>query len=441
MMDNMQATTPSPSHHHQHGEDKENEGKTSSIVAVNLPTESSKQQLTSLLPETPRHDENTNRASTSASESTATNPLAHFSKKYIPEDLLWVYNTRSSLKMNLPLQLVQGIDGSVRVQHVDIKFEMATGAEDGFKVLQLQGKDVDTYQGGFQALQKAIQEQLYMDLVLLKQPTSEVEQLAPTSPVRAKQDKWTISRKKRSSIYDPGTGWVKISPVTVTTKPHMSTPDDPFTSLAGRYKHKDILWACSTRESLQQKIPLQIMTGSDGTARVQQVDSNFQKSTGVHVGQQVIQLQRKDIATYQEGGLEEIQNVLQESLDIELIVLRSCSDVVKTRSSLIVTPQKEQSSRIISTITSKASTDESFDDDEKAEASFVTVATSTSTDIAETLEPTLESQSSPAMTSALSAIEPPVNNKSTKKQTPSSSSRRRAWWMGSKFLCPFRKLF
>lgn len=89
-----------------------------------------------------------------------------------------------------------------------------------------------------------------------------------------------------------------------------------------KYKRSDLLWACSTKKSVAHMAPFRLAQYPSGAIRIVQVEKWFQEATGVQAGQRVVQLQGKDIEAYNNGDLDEIQKVIQESLELNLLVLK-----------------------------------------------------------------------------------------------------------------------
>ncbi|CAJ1964985.1 unnamed protein product [Cylindrotheca closterium] len=264
-----------------------------------------------------------------ASTTTRTNPVdpfAIYTKRYNANNLSWASSTRGSLKGNpLPFQLEQEVDGTIRVCKVTTNFRQNTGIQEGFQLLQLQGKDVSDYPGGVDELRNIVQENLSIQVIALK-PSSGTEDVATTTKTPS-STKTTVTNneedlvkccKQRSTAANH---CVELR--SMPKKEDKKIQDPNVAEIRTKYKSRDLLWACSTRPSVRHTTPFRLTQYPSGAIRIVQVESYFQESTGVHGGQRVLQLQGKDIAAYDD--FSEIQKVIQESLEINLVVLKKQS--------------------------------------------------------------------------------------------------------------------
>ncbi|CAJ1933248.1 unnamed protein product [Cylindrotheca closterium] len=296
-------------------------------------------------------------------------------QQYNSDNLIWVSSTRGGLQEPPALDFTQDRNGKIRVQQVLSKFQQSSGIiQVGFQLLQIQGQEVADYEGGVDEIQKVIQESLSLEMVLLRS-TTDIGSKLKASETCNKDNRISVSNdnrtsdkkiqnrpKRRGTIHTPGEGWVKIVP-----KPM----EDPFASLGQRYKYNNIAWACNTRHSLRQPVPLQLIQDDEdcSTIRIHQIDPNFQEATGLQVGQQVVQLQEKDVDSYED--FQEIKDIVRESLKLQLIVLRSTAvkatekgNSSTTDNTEIITTKEEEESIYTATSSTEFTVDESAAEEE-----------------------------------------------------------------------------
>mmetsp|Transcript_10481 Transcript_10481/g.25321 ORF Transcript_10481/g.25321 Transcript_10481/m.25321 type:complete len:382 (-) Transcript_10481:1886-3031(-) len=353
---------------------------------------------------------------------------------YDANHLIWASKTRGSLEQQPPLQLTHdnSDDGIIRVKQVVSKFlQESSGIQVGFQLLQLQGRKVADYQGGFEEIQKVIQESLCLELVVLKSPGDDDGSSVEASETGTNKENRTsiiIHRrdsqkrhKRMSSIHDPGNnGWVKISPIPPKEEEKQAAKNF-FAAIPDRYRHDNLLWACNNRYSARQPIPLHLIQDDNDNGaiiRIQQIDPQFQKDTGLQVGQRVVQLQEKDIASYQD--FQEIQDIVQESLKLNLVVIRSSCEAVNTEKS---SPKSTTAKRRYTT------TDMSSFINKSAITMTEEESVCTATDITET-----EDSSQPA--SDLSLVEEPspvMEEKLVVVEEPLPSKPKRGWFKSKLF--------
>ncbi|KAL3937402.1 MAG: hypothetical protein SGBAC_007493 [Bacillariaceae sp.] len=376
--------------------------------------------------------------------------------QYNTNYLIWASKTRGSLEQPPPFQLTQDdSDGSIRVSQVVSKFLETTGIQVGFQLLELQGKRIADYEGGFEEIQKVIRETLKVDVVVLQESCSEDDSSAEASETCNKENRTSITKankdsqnrlQRRHTIHDPGDGWVKISPI--PKKEEKKPAENPFAAIEKRYRHVDLLWACNNRCSARQPVPMQLgRDDGDGIIRIQQVDPSFQEATGVQVGQRVVQLQEKDIASYQD--VQEMQDIVQETLNLNLIVLRETVDESKTVQSHPKTVEKEETpSAKESSATATAAEVTKPPRSEEEEISICTAASSTDVTESEDLidqptsEPSLtlveKPESSTDVTESEDLPEQPTSEPSqiVVEEPPVQRSKTKRGWFKSKL---FRK--
>mmetsp|Transcript_10708 Transcript_10708/g.25900 ORF Transcript_10708/g.25900 Transcript_10708/m.25900 type:complete len:361 (+) Transcript_10708:355-1437(+) len=292
---------------------------------------------------------------------TPVDPFASYTKQYNPKNLLWASSTRGDLKLNPPpFQLTLDADGTtIHVSEVVTKFQQNTGIQEGFQLLQLQGKDVSEYPGGIDEIRKVVQENRSLQVIALKPSsgTEEIAEKAPPKPRRSSKNRKAVLESLSIAFEEPSSGTEEIGkkeksskatnhteekkkrrkrrstanhPVKLASTPkeedkkHHETASTDFAALQKKYNKRDLLWASSTKLSVQQTAPFRLTQYPSGAIRIVQVESQFQEATGVKAGQRVVQLQGKDIAAY--GDFDEIQKVIQESLELDLIVLKRKSE-------------------------------------------------------------------------------------------------------------------
>ncbi|CAJ1956801.1 unnamed protein product [Cylindrotheca closterium] len=83
---------------------------------------------------------------------------------------------------------------------------------------------------------------------------------------------------------------------------------------------ENTILACYTRVAVDQPVPFHLTQDDNGSILIQDIDSKFQATTGIQVGQRVLQLQEKDIASFQ--SLQDIQRTVQETLDLNIILMK-----------------------------------------------------------------------------------------------------------------------
>lgn len=219
--------------------------------------------------------------------------------------------------------------------------------------MQLQGKDVASdYPGGFEEICTLVQGSLRIQLIALKpsscskeietarpsknrkavqqsllaslKPSNGIKEIATASPSTNRKQNTSDTEEKpkgRSKRRPPVNQAAKLSsiPKKEVKKLQETGPDH----VPKKYKRSDLLWACSTKTSVEHMAPFRLAQYPSGAIRIVQVETWFQEATGVQAGQRVVQLQGKDIESYNNGDLlDEIQKVIQESLELNLLVLK-----------------------------------------------------------------------------------------------------------------------
>jgi len=227
---------------------------------------------------------------------TATDPFASLTEHYDANKLLWACGKRTNLNENPPLQVTQDSHGTIRIQKISPRFQEYTGIQVGYQFLQLQGKNVPDYEGGFDEIHRTIEESLAMEVVVLK---CDVDSAVPKKR----------KSKRKSDMNDP----VKSSSI--------RKKDKRTREIQIKYKKKDLLWVTNTRSSASQSTPFQLIQVDDNVITVHQVDPQFQEATGMKKGQRLVMLQEKDIESYQD--FNDIQAVIQETLMINLVLVVS----------------------------------------------------------------------------------------------------------------------
>lgn len=227
----------------------------------------------------------------------AIDPFESLEHQYNFSNLLWASSNKGSLKVKPPLELTQDRNGIIRIGKVRPEFQERTGIQVGHRLLQLQGKKVTDYQDGFEEIQRNLNQSLAVELVVLN---------------------------------DPGgvDGWVKVRPKAnkpkksvIPGKDKESRNKDPIVELQKRYRNEELLWASNIRGSAKAPVPFELVQDDDNVVRIGQIEPKFQELTGVRVGQRLVQLQKRDIEMYQ--GLDEIQAIVQDTLQIDFVVIKS----------------------------------------------------------------------------------------------------------------------
>ena len=95
-----------------------------------------------------------------------------------------------------------------------------------------------------------------------------------------------------------------------------------------QYKVKDLLWASITKTNLTQEAGLHLHYDDEGVIRVQKIDGAFEMFTDVKPGDRLLELNEQDVSSF-EGGLEEIKQVIKESLRVQVRVLRFSAEVLE----------------------------------------------------------------------------------------------------------------
>ncbi|KAL3936333.1 MAG: hypothetical protein SGBAC_008330 [Bacillariaceae sp.] len=95
--------------------------------------------------------------------------------QYNAKHLLWASITKPSLNMKAGLRLMEDEEGVIRVKKVEGAFEMFTEVKAGDRLLEFQGKDVSTYEGGIKEIKQLIKQSLKVQVRVLK-PAGEISQ-------------------------------------------------------------------------------------------------------------------------------------------------------------------------------------------------------------------------------------------------------------------------
>jgi hypothetical protein len=99
-----------------------------------------------------------------------------------PKDLCWACITKTNVKQNAGLHLVENNDGTICVDLVDGAFGSFTEVKPGDRLLKIQGKDVGTFEGGVEEINRLIKESLRIEIEVL-QPRKAKDDCDPTSVV------------------------------------------------------------------------------------------------------------------------------------------------------------------------------------------------------------------------------------------------------------------